>query len=281
MESFCEYTTHKGKKVIYRDLTKIESADDAYFVGHLAFDGSFESRNRVISIDTTSIFLLGFWKEHYCPTSEIYLRGPRSSEKVNAKLPCGRLSLPRPMSSDLGKFGLLEYKPGRTLVGIPREFMAPYTLGAVDAEGYFSIRHRKDCRTPRLAFGMSSSAVKLLISIQAELERINISSRLSGDDSFSSLRIETVTTCIKFVEWLYSRLPTVYNIKKKDIVDSYLYKYCRRSGELLETPAIREVISSQAESTLSEGSQTNGEMESLNNRDKRPTPFGEDIVEAA
>lgn len=230
MESFSEYTVaagpHMGRAFRYKSLKKITSHTDAYFLGHLSMDGSFEKRRNIMSIDSTSIKIVEFFHRKYSPDSPFNIIEPRSSDKVNGVNKIAKTTFVYPLSEDLGRYGIRRYKHDRIAKGIPKKYMCSFFLGQVDAEGWFTVRHRKDCRTPRLNFGMRTSAKKLNMHMQRYLEReLGISMSLYDKGKMNEIRIHNVETCCKFVRYIYSVLPDIYNSRKYDKVFKYLRQY--------------------------------------------------------
>lgn len=229
MESFCEYSAPTKGKVIYKSMDKIRSAEDAYVVGNLAFDGTYATQRHCMVIETTDEQFVNFFKKYYSPTSKIKNRGKRSSKKVKAVNDSFRLYVPRPQGKQLGKYGIMALKKDRGIYSVPSKFMSAWFLGALDAEGWWTVRHRKDCRTPRLNFGLLSSAVNLVNLMQCELLKVGISSRVNTDTRYgvpmAKLRVENVQEALKLGEWIYSDLPKCFSKKKKKVFTDYVRDY--------------------------------------------------------
>lgn len=234
---FSEYTV-RGKTYRYYAFDKIENADDAYFIGFMSADGSYlhnkkgDTNYPRMGLTSTSRYVVYKFHERYCPDAVVSERGLRSSEKIKANNPITEITFPRKLSSTFKKFGILDYKPKRKLRGIPKHLMSACVLGITDADGCFVIRHRKDCRTPRLNVHIVSGAINVLEQIQRFIdEELGISSSLyqrKASDCFE-LRINNSNNAVKFGNWIYSNLPSVYDFKKKRIFDDYYNRYVLQS----------------------------------------------------
>lgn len=232
MESFDEYNV-RGKIYKFKNFDKIENVNDAYFIGYMSADGGFlkgqKSNSELCypSMSLTSIdhYIVEAFQNRYCPDTKIQYRQPRSSKKVKANNPTAELDFPKGMKETFNKFGIFDYKPNRTMVGIPRDYYSTYVLGIIDADGCFVVRERRDCRTPRLNVHIVSSAIKILENVQRILQlELNISSSIyqrKSSDCFE-LRINDTENSIKFGKWIYSRCPLNYNFKKKKIFENYI-----------------------------------------------------------
>lgn len=241
MESFGEYND-KGNVYRYKTFDKITSKEEAYFIGFMMMDGSFlnfkkgNKRYPRMGITTTFHYFVEYYQQMYCPDTTITTREARSSKKVNAINPTKEIEFPRKMNRIFERFGLLDYKPNRKVVGIPKRFVHCFVLGVMDADGCFVVRHRKDCRTPRLSVHVVSSCINCLEWIQryAEEELGFASSVYQRKNSACyELRINNTKSAIKFGQFIYSDLPEVYYHKRKRIYDKYIMS-CANSGELLE-----------------------------------------------
>lgn len=241
IESYSEYTS-KGKTCRYYDFNTITNPTDAYFIGYMSSDGSYiegKKEDKIyprMGITSTDIFLVEFFVKRYSPDTSINYREPRSSIKVKANRSTAEAVFPRKLSNIFNNFGIFTFKPKRRLIGIPKIFLSAYILGVLDADGCFVIRHRKDCRTPRLNIHISSGAVDLLKDVQLVLERnLNISSSIYNRKNMSELRINNTQSSVKFGHWVYTNLPQCYNYKKHNIFKNYLnFISSSDVGELLE-----------------------------------------------
>ena len=184
MESMSEYTI-RGKIYRFRNFDKIESPKDAYFIGYMSADGSYlrgkhgDKFYPNMSITSIDKYIVEEFQKEYCPDTKIQYREPRSSAKVNATHSTAEMDFPKGMSETFKRFGLLDYKTNRTMVGIPKKYFNSYILGIMDADGCFVVRNRRDCRTPRLNIHIVSEAIKILENIQRILQfELNISSSI-------------------------------------------------------------------------------------------------------
>lgn len=240
MESFSEYTDKNIVRRFYK-FNYISNSTDAYLIGYLSCDGNYSEQKKngklypKMGVTSTDKYIVESFQKTYCPDQSILYREPRSSLKVNATKSTADLWFPKKMETTFKKFGIYTEKSKRRLIGIPKEYMSSYTLGVMDADGCFVVRHRKDCRTPRLNIHIVSSAVDLLLDIQKHLElNLNIASSIYNRKSSkcSELRINNTVSAIKFGEWIYSKLPNTYNYKKHSIFKNYYAGL--NLGELLE-----------------------------------------------
>lgn len=285
MERVIEYKYHsKDFKCVTFDC--IDSEDKAYFIGFMSADGGFERGGSYprMSLSSTSIFIVEAFTKKYQPNHSINYRDPRPPQlRKDGTIIVGNkrfavIAFSSKMNETFKRFGIFSYKKDRECVGIPNSFFWSFVHGIMDADGCFVIRNRKDCRTPRLNVHIVSSSIKVLEEIQRRLSNyFSITSSIyqrKCSECFE-LRINNTEHSKKFGKLMYEKLPTNYIFKKKKIFDSF----CANSGELLEAYVDKDmVISSQADSGLSEGSETTGEVYPLNNQPECPTAYAEDIV---
>lgn len=233
MENYGEYTV-RGKVFRYKEFDKITNSDQAYFIGYMSADGGYLRNKRKdnqfpkMSLTSTDKYLVEHFCETYSPDTSIQYREPRSSKKVNASNPTAEINFSSKMNDTFKRFGIFDYKPNRQMVGIQRAFYSSYILGVMDADGCFVVRHRRDCRTPRLNIHIVSSAIKILENIQRILEtELNISSSIyeRKNQECYEFRINNTDHAVKFGEWIYSNKPSCYNYKKNKIFSNYINTY--------------------------------------------------------
>lgn len=247
---FREYTV-RGKVIRYRNLDAISNSTDAYFIGYLSADGTYQLGKKpngkcypTMGISSTDEYIIKMFRDLYCPLVVYKNRGKRSSKKVRSTHDGFEMKFPRAMRQGFNKFGIFDYKPNRHMVGIGKTVQWAYMLGVMDADGCFVVRHRRDCRTPRLNIHIVSSAYNILIEMQRRLEEAGIISSVYGRKGSNcfELRINNTQHAIKFGKLLYSDLPAVYNFKKKQIFDTYVNTYasssCSNSDELTGSPIL-------------------------------------------
>lgn len=235
----CEYTI-RGETKYFNVLADKISAADAYLLGYLACDGGFVQAKRpgdrldqpFIMVSSTEENIMEWIKENYIPCSTIMNVGKKSSAKVNATNDVFELRFSSRASKQFARFGVLTRKPDRRLVGIPKHHMHAYMAGVIEADGFISVAHRKDCRTPRLLFFITHSGEKFLADLQKWLP-INTNLRQHGSNVWRLSAQETTQNKV----FLYSVLPFMKNAKKKKILSDYLDTYYvhQSSGELLES----------------------------------------------
>lgn len=247
---FREYTV-RGKVVKYKELSSLSNSTDAYFIGYISADGTYQRGMKpngksypTMGISSTDEYIVRMFRNLYCPLVQYSNRGKRSSKKVKANNDSFELKFPRGMKNTFNKFGVFDYKPSRKMVGVSKSMQWAYMLGIMDADGCFVVRHRRDCRTPRLNIHIVSCAYNVLVEMQRRLEEQGIISSVYQRKSSNcfELRINNTEHAIRFGKLLYRDLPSVYNYKKKHIFDTYVNTYtsssCSNSDELTGSPII-------------------------------------------
>jgi hypothetical protein len=219
-----EYTR---KNFRYRSLEKITEPTDAYVLGHLACDGGWVERDKAFDIESTSIWFVEYVRDTYCPDNKILYRGVRNSDRVNSQNPVAKVRFPKDLTKTMSNKGILALKPQRRIAGIPKDYWAYYLLGILDSDGYISIRHRKDCRTPRVSFGVETSAKLFIKDLQYMLSTLGFSTNTHERGATSGLRIEHTLRAIEFFDYIYSDLPKVFNHTKYKRYLDYKNAYCR------------------------------------------------------
>lgn len=218
--------------------------NDAYLIGRIAGDGSysFNEQKKFIRMGLTSkdFSIMNSIKNLYCPNTNILDRNNREITINNGykdyhykNLESYELNFPIRLTEQFQKHGIVAPKKDRVIAGIPDNLFSCALLGFLDSDGSIQVRHRKDCRTPRLNLVLTSSAEKILKHIQRHLEnKLNISCSIHQEKNFSRLKIDNTKKAIEFCDWIYSILPDFYCYKKKNIFDQYMS--CVRLGEFRE-----------------------------------------------
>lgn len=248
----------KGTTKFVLNFNKISSDEDAYFIGYMACDGAYIHANGYpfMSVSSTEKSIIERFALY---TSHAVVRnvGKKSSAKVTTTNDVFELRFPAKMSATFKNFGIWCKKPERRIVGIPKQHFLAYFWGVLDSDGFISITHRADCRTPRLRFFITHGSEKFLADMQTKLaECFNLSTTLRqhGPNVWRLQAQNTSQNIELFLKMLQLDLP-IFNVKKWTKLVEYLDNYApQASDELLEPKG----ISSQAVSTLSEGSETTG-----------------------
>ena len=229
MESFSEYNVCGNIKRF-----KNVSSKDSYLLGYLACDGGFVVNKgfSFMMVSSTERYIIDELKALYLPDSTIHSLGVRSSEKVNAINNVYELRWPGKASKQFSKYGIFCKKKDRRLVGIPKHEMYSYMAGVIDADGFISVSHRKDCRSPRLRFFVTHASELYLADLQNWLP---VSTTLRQHKG-SCWRLQGQNTEENKV-FLSGVLPFLRNRKKIKVLSDYLNKYYvpQASGELLES----------------------------------------------
>lgn len=252
-ESYGEYAVRKESKRFYKE-ERIRSVEDAYLIGYMACDGSYiENRGYpFMGVNSKNYEILEGFRNTYCPDNTIYFVGKKSSEKVKAISDVWELRFPPRMRVLWNNHGIFSRKLHRRVVGIRNEYLYSYFAGVVDSDGFISVCHRKDTRTPRLRVFITHESEKFLADLQNRLE-VNSTLRQHGNNVFR-LQLQNTEQNKPFLRKV---LPYIRDKQRNKILKDYLYKYYdvpQASGELLEA----KVISSQAVDTSAEGSETTG-----------------------
>lgn len=246
MESKREYTTKSNSEL-------------AYLIGYLACDGAFvnhKNKYPFMSVCSTEKYIVEYFREEWCPDRVIYNCGIKSSSLVKAVNQVYELRFPREMNTVFSQKGIFCRKPERRLIGIKNEYLLEFMAACLDADGFITVTHRKDTRTPRLRFFITHGSERFLADLQERLE-IPTTLRQHGQNVF---RLQAQNT-VKNMDFLAKVHPFLRNHKKVSILENYLNEYYepQNSDELLE-PTM--ATSSQAQDTSWEGSETTGEVES-------------------
>lgn len=230
MEStFSEYTT-VGMTKRYKN---INTSEDCYLLGYLACDGGYVVNRKwpFMMVSSTEKYIITEFRNTYIPDSSIYNVGVKSSKKVNALNPVYELRWSPKASKQFNKYGVLCKKSARRVVGIPNKYFLQYLAGCIDADGFVSVTHRKDCRTPRLRFFITHTSEIFLADLQNRME-INTTLRQHGENVWR-LQAQNTTQNMQLLNKL---LPYIKNRKKYNVIKQYLNKYYvpQASDELLE-----------------------------------------------
>lgn len=231
MESYGEYTD-KGKSKRYK---LIDVEHDAYLIGYLACDGGYigSARYPFMMVNGTDERTIRWMQRVYLPDKVIYNSGKKSSAKVNAINDCFELRWSSSTSQQFSKYGIMCRKKDRRVVSIPNKVFLEYLAGCIDADGFISVTHRKDCRTPRLRFFITHASELFLADLQSRIQ-VNTTLRQHGDNVW---RLQGQNT-EQNKPFMSEVLPFLRNSKKKGILTNYLNEYYvpQELDELLETP---------------------------------------------
>jgi hypothetical protein len=243
MESkYSEYTV-RGITYRYVSFDAIRNITDAYTIGYVACDGGFvENRGHpFMMVNSVDRSVLELFKNEYCPDSRIWNTGKKSSEKVTATNDCYEFRFAPKMRDSFSKFGVFCAKKNRRIVNIPDSMILPYAAGAMDSDGFITVSHRKDCRSPRLRWFITSCAENWLVDLQNKLDKIyGIPTTLRihhANGKCFRLQSQNTEANIWFLSEMNALELPYRNSKKYNVVSKYLSEINfvpQASGELLE-----------------------------------------------
>lgn len=243
-----EYNT-EGIVKRYKTISN-KDAGDVYLIGYLAGDGAYVTNKQLpfIAVNSTEQYIIEQFRDSYCPDNTVYYSGLKSSEKVNAINPVYELRFPIRFSAQLAPFGVFKKKIARRMVGIPKHMLHPYIAGLIDSDGFISVSHRKDDRTPRLRWFITHNSEQYLADVQNALP-INTTLRQHGPNVWR-LQAQNTSQNLTFLNEVF---PYLRNRKKRTILLNYITEYYvpQASGELLESES-----QSAAKLAEQEGSET-------------------------
>lgn len=232
MENCGEYTVRgsvKKYKIVCKDV-------DAYLLGYLSCDGGYITNNGYpfMMVSSTEEYIISWIKREYLPDSRIIPVGLKSSNLVKATNNVFEIRWAGKASEQFNRFGIFCKKPSRRIVNIPNRVMPQYIAGCIDADGFITVSHRKDCRSPRIRFFITHAGEMFLTDLQNKLELLGVSTTLRQHGSHVwRLQAQNTTQNIQFLKTI---VPFLKNKKKLNIVNNYLkYFVPQESGELLET----------------------------------------------
>lgn len=259
-KSLTEYNDKGSTKRCYI-FNSVDNNADAYFLGYMACDGSFVYNRgySFMSVNSTEEYIVKHFHDTYTPDTKLYNVGIKKSEKVSAVREVFETRFAPKMKATFNKFGVFDYKKNRRVVGIPNKYFGAYLRGVIDADGFITITHRKDCRTPRIRWFITHESEQYLADLQSKVANIfNVTTTLrQHGKNVWRLQAQNTEENIKLFKQIYNIILDVWNVRKYTIVAMYFAKYVpQASDELLEPKG----ISSQAEDTSSEGSETTGEI---------------------
>lgn len=211
-----------NKKYRLRLFEKIHNNEEAYFVGYLCGDGSFnkgtykrKARLGISSINETTI---EWMRKKFSPDSSIHSIVPVNKKRniVTKKLSY-RITFSSKFQKTFNKFGILGIKRDRRLVNISRRMMNAYVLGLFDADGHISWGRRKDRNRLWANFGITHQSYDVLSKIQKFIEEeLNISSsiRTRKDEDCMDLKFSNRDSIVKMYNFLYKN--EIFHDKKKE-----------------------------------------------------------------
>jgi len=232
MESYGEYTDKGIKKKF-----KIVSGErDAYLLGFLACDGGYVVNRKwpFMMVSGTEKYIIDWVNQSYIPDANIIFAGKKSSKKVNATNDVFEIRWAGKASKQFSKFGIFCKKPERRIVNIPNRSLPEYIAGCIDADGFITVTHRKDCRTPRLRFFITHAGEKFLSDLQEKLSTLGVTTTLrQHGDNVWRLQAQNTEQNKAFLSTITT---TLRNKRKVKVLNEYLKEYYvpQESDELLE-----------------------------------------------
>jgi hypothetical protein len=243
---YVEYTVRKGTSKVGLFHSPL-SKQDAYIIGRIAADGSYtynhEKRFVRMGMSAKDVPFLEWLVNEYMPSTHVLSRDNRHITINNGIKDYhyitkghGEVHFPVKFTEQLGKYGVVCHKPRRVLAGIPKAMFKHAVHGFFDGDGSVVVRHRKDCRTPRLNIHFVSGCETILNHLQREFtNHLGMATQMyarPGGKCFE-LRVQNTEEAIRFCKWLYSDAPDVFCRKKFEVFRRYM-KSCVRSGEIGE-----------------------------------------------
>jgi len=221
-----------------REFYEIKTKEDAYFMGYMLGDGGISGGTRkrnprmtVVSIDK---YIIEYFKERYQPDSQIYSRIPVNNTRpeIVSIEQSHKIGFSSYYSDTFDKYGLLTHKPNREIKNIPEEFMKQYILGFLDADGSISYHAQKSDDRLRVSIKFTHPSEQVLSYIKRYL---NMSIGSGGtihdkkNEKCKCLSISGLLDVVKFVDWIYSDLPEMYNKRKyenaQQLKEEFLNRY--------------------------------------------------------
>lgn len=210
-----------GKHYRLNVFEKIESKEQAYFIGYLAGDGGFNpptyKRKARLYVSSSDKEIIEGFKTAFCPDSIINEKLPVNNT-AGYNITTDKLSYTLNFSSKFeecfNKFGVLEKKPNRKLVNISKVNMKYYLLGLFDSDGHLSFGHRKDRNRLWTNFGITHQSFDILSKIQNFLmNELNVCSSVKQrkDENCMDLKFSKVESVLKVMMWLYEDPPEIYS----------------------------------------------------------------------
>lgn len=221
-----------NKRIVVNVFEKVRDDLDAYFLGYLFCDGAYHcathKRNHRMSVSSTDIEIINSFVEQYQPTSDPMERSPNSNESrgIHGKLNYKNFVLSSKFSPYLEKFGVMTLKKDRIYQNIPKKFFSSFLLGCFDADGSISWGKRKDRNRLWADFKITHSSLSFLKKLQTQIySDFNIGSfvtKKSENEDCYVLRFSERTDVAKMFDILYSKLPLIFNTKKKYHYEQYV-----------------------------------------------------------
>ena len=213
-----------GKIYRFDIFDKITTKNEAYFIGYMAGDGAIsieKNSNRKPRMDVSSsdFDTIDFFQKRFCPDTPISSKLPSNkSRNIIARKLVYSIHFSTKFSETFKKFGILDLKINRKLVNISKVSFKYYLLGLFDADGHLSFGRRKDRNRIWMSFAITHQSYNLLHSIQTFLvNELNIASSLAKrkDENCYDLKVSSIPSVMKLIQWLYSDLNGMYYNKRK------------------------------------------------------------------
>jgi intein/homing endonuclease len=233
-------------------LEKIDSKELAYIIGFICADGAIANNNSVeFGVKLEDKEILDFISNVLECTLNIDL----TYDKKSRRFPRVRFTKNIP---DILNFIKSKLKEDRILPIINPKLNRYLILGFFDGDGCITWGRRKDRNRIWQKFSFTSS-YKMLTHIQQTLLKIGISSIIKPKKEEKTFVLESSNKkdVLTFMEWLYKDKDFII-LKRKFNKFNALRLELDKFGET----TYKSTIPSQAESTLSEGVETSGEVKS-------------------
>jgi hypothetical protein len=209
-----------------REFNDIKTKEDAYFIGYMLGDGCFEkggsNRTPRMTLISKDKYIIEYFKNKYQPDSKIYSRIPINNVRpeILSTEESHRIGFSSYYSDTFEKYGILAHKEDRKIKNIPSEFMKHYILGFLDADGSISYHTQETNGRFRVGVKFTHPSENVLKTIKDYLyETIGLGGSISDKkgEKCKYLSISGLLDVVKFVDWIYSDVPEIYNTRKYNV----------------------------------------------------------------
>lgn len=221
-----------------RLFNKIVSSEEAYLIGYLLGDGSYNAstskRSARLSISSIDNNIITNICNYFTPDTSISSLVPiNKTRNIKTDKLSYRFTFPSKFKDTFNKFGILFKKDTRNYFNIPKEYMNSMLLGLVDADGFISFGKRKDRNRLWGNITITHQNGNMLSKLQTYLaDNLNVITTLnkrSTEDCWD-LKTSKLSSIAILIKFMLNSNSSIYSTSKREIQQSFLKSYATYTG---------------------------------------------------
>lgn len=221
-----------------RLFNKIVSSEEAYLIGYLLGDGSYNAptskRSARLGISSIDNNIITNICNYFTPDTSISSLVPiNKTRNIKTDKLSYRFTFPSKFKDTFNKFGILSKKDTRNYFNIPKEYMNSMLLGLVDADGFISFGKRKDRNRLWGNITITHQNGNMLSKLQTYLaDNLNVITTLNkrATEDCWDLKTSKLSSVSILIKFMLSSNSSIYSTSKREIQQSFLKSYATYTG---------------------------------------------------